>query len=47
MSNEYVGFKLKLLSEAKYHNELIMIENKNKIYLTFILLIKIINKKSK
>jgi DUF917 family protein len=45
MCNKYVDFKFKLLSEVKYHNELIMIENKNKIYLMFTLLIEIINKK--
>jgi hypothetical protein len=31
MNNEYVDFKLKFLSETKYLNEIILIENKNKI----------------
>jgi hypothetical protein len=39
MSNEYVGFKLKILSEVKYLNDLTLIENKNKIYILFILFI--------
>jgi hypothetical protein len=46
MSNEYVRFKFKFLNKVKYLNELTLLENKNKIYLLFILLIKI-NKESK
>jgi hypothetical protein len=37
----------KFLSETKYFNELALIENKNKIYLLFILFIEIFNKESK
>jgi hypothetical protein len=44
MSNEYVGFKLKSLNKVKNLNELTLFENKNKIYLLFILFIEVINK---
>jgi hypothetical protein len=40
-------FKVQIFSEIKDLNELSLIENKNKIYLLFILLIGIINKESK
>jgi hypothetical protein len=46
MSNEYISFKLKSLSKVKDFIKLILIENKNKIYLLFTFLIKIINKKA-
>jgi hypothetical protein len=39
ISNEHIGLKFKFLIEVKSLNELILIENKNKIYHLFMLLI--------